>query len=93
MVVASNAPSQPLTVNYVTAGNAHLGSDYTLSGTVGQVVIPAGQTSATITLTALHDNTIKEKAESAKFILNPNAGYNLPKKAGRAVTVKIINVK
>jgi hypothetical protein len=36
------------------SGTAHVGSDYTLSGTFGQVTIPANQISGTITLHALH---------------------------------------
>jgi hypothetical protein len=62
----------PLTVHYSTGGSASLGQDYTLSGTPGTVVIPAGQTSATITLTALNDN-VAEKQEVVVLTLSGGA--------------------
>lgn len=40
-----------------------LGQDFTLSGTPGVIVIPAGQTSASITLTAIRDG-VTEKQET-----------------------------
>jgi hypothetical protein len=67
-------PSQPITVFYSMSGKAVLGVDYTLSGTPGQVVIPAGQSSATITLTALKDSISKKKA-IVKMTLDNGAGY------------------
>jgi hypothetical protein len=73
------------------SGNAQLGTDYTLSGPTGQVVIPANQGSATITLTAIHDAK-KEKGEKAKLVLSGNASYTLPKKAGKSAVIKITNV-
>ena len=43
---------QPITMFYSLSGNAVLGSDYTLSGILGEVTIPAGESSATILLRA-----------------------------------------
>jgi hypothetical protein len=43
---------QPITMFYSLSGNAVLGSDYTLSGTLGEVTIPAGESSATVLLRA-----------------------------------------
>src|SRR6202043_3725299 len=52
-VYASPKSYQPVTVFYSTRGKATQGADYTLSGTPGQVTIPAGQFLATVTLHAL----------------------------------------
>ena len=92
-VTISRTPvaDRPLTVFYMTAGNARLGSDYTLSGTPGEAVIPAGQSSVNIVLSALHD-TANEKAEKAKVMLRPNSTYRIPAQAGKSVTIKITNV-
>jgi hypothetical protein len=59
------------------SGKAMLGSDYTMSGTPGQVTIPAGQTSGSVTLSALIDN-VKEKKETAVMTLQPGSGYDFP---------------
>jgi len=64
----SRASTTPTTVHYSISGDATLGQDYTLSGTPGSVVIPAGQLSATIAFTALRDNVI-EKQEIAQLTL------------------------
>jgi PKD repeat protein len=75
-VSLSNGTNQALTVNYSMGGTATQGSDYTLSGTTGQVTIPAGQTSGSITLTAIQDNVKEKKAETAIMTLQPGSGYN-----------------
>ena len=87
-VAASPAPSQSITVHYSTSGTAILGTDYTLSGTAGQVTIPAGQTSASVTLHALSDS-VTETSETAVMSLQAGTGYGLgtPKTA----TVTILN--
>jgi hypothetical protein len=46
---------QPVTVFYSMSGSARLGTDYTLSGTPGQVTIPAGESSARVILHALRN--------------------------------------
>jgi len=84
--------NHPLTVFYTIAGNAHLGTDYTLSGTPGQVVIPAGQSSIDIIFTALSDPA-KEKAEKAKLTLTPNSAYRMPTQSGKSAVIKINNVR
>jgi surface adhesion protein len=73
-VTLSNATNVDITVNYSMSGKATLGSDYTLSGSAGQVTIRAGQTSGSVTLNALVDN-VKEKAETAIMTLQPGSGY------------------
>jgi len=80
-ITASPAPAQPITVLYSMSGKANAESDYTLSGIFGQVSIPGGQGSATVTLHALPDN-VKEKSETAIMTLQPGSGYNLPASTG-----------
>jgi hypothetical protein len=86
---ASPVPSQSVTVFYSLGGKATSGTDYKLSGTSEQVVIPAGESSATVTLHALTD-AVAERNESVKIKLLKGAGYkpSPPKKA----TITIINV-
>ena len=91
-VTSSQALAQPLTVFYGLAGNAQLGNDYLVTAPIGQVVIPAGQTSATVALTAMTDG-LNERGEKAKLILSPNAAYLLPRNAGKNATIKITNVR
>lgn len=49
----SAAHSQPVTIDLTTSGTATEGDDYTLSGT--QIVVAVGQTSGTVTVTAVQD--------------------------------------
>jgi hypothetical protein len=68
--------SQDVTVNYSMSGNAGLGADYALSGTLNQVVIPAGQSSANVTLMV---TTTKTKGrEKATMTIGAGSGYQLP---------------
>ena len=78
--------SQSITVSYSMGGRAQQGSDYTLSGTPGQVTIPAGQTSATIVLHAVADH-VKERNENAAMTLTSGSAYKLPKRAKAALTI------
>jgi len=88
-VSASLAPVQPLTVTYSITGKAMFGSDFTITGTPGQIVIPAGQTSASVTFQAISDG-LAEKKETVKLKLSTGTGYKLPKGAGgKSVTIKI----
>jgi len=80
--------SQALTVFYSVGGTARLGIDYSLSGSAGQVVIPAGQSSATIVLHAMNDG-VSEKSEKIKFKLINGAGYTLPRRGSRAATITL----
>ena len=70
-------------------GTAVNGTDYTLDGTAGQVTIPGGQTSATVTLHSIADN-VKEKNETAIMVPSSGGGYKLPKHGTKA-TLTIIN--
>ena len=72
-------------------GKVQLGVDYTLSGTPGQVTIPAGQASATVTLHALTDS-LKEKPEKTNLTLVSGTGYKVGKNHKHA-RVTILNVR
>ena len=63
-----------ITVNYSNAGTATFNTDYTVSGTAGQVLIPANQASASLTMHAVTDN-ISDSGETARFIVGAGAGY------------------
>jgi hypothetical protein len=78
-----------LTVFYTMSGGADQGSDYTLSGPAGQVVIPAGQSSATVTLDAILDH-VQEKTQRATMDLTANANYHLLNNTSSS-TVSILN--
>jgi hypothetical protein len=85
-VSASPAASQDITVQYSLSGSAKLGSDYTLSGTPGHVTIPAGQSSASVTLDAASGRGTKKK--TATMNLQSGAAYKVgkPKKATLTIT-------
>ena len=73
-VVRTGDLSQPLNVPYTVSGAATPGSDYeALSGTA---TIPAGASSATITLRPLAD-TVVETQETITVTLTPQPGYLL----------------
>lgn len=67
-----------ITVNYTTGGTARLNTDYTLSGTPGQVVIGANAATATITLHAIADTVNETNGEVAKIFVAPGTGYIVP---------------
>ena len=75
---------QPVTVFYSMSGSAALGSDYTLSGTPGQVTIPAGRSSAKVFLQAR-----KSVKKTATMTLRPGSGYFLSGFADDVATIKI----
>jgi hypothetical protein len=87
-VTASSTVSQSITVGYAMTGTATNGTDYKLSGTANQVTIPAGQSSATVTLKSKADG-VTEGTETAIMTLQPGSGY----KVGRhnQATVSILD--
>jgi hypothetical protein len=68
------------------AGKGKLGVDYTLSGTPGQVLIPAGASSATVTLTALTDSQV-ERAKKVTMKLTSGQNYKLAKTKKAVITI------
>lgn len=67
------------------SGTAIQGSNYSLSGTPRLVTIPAGASSANITLTALRG---AKRAKSATMTLNTGAGYNLSSSRSASVSIR-----
>ena len=67
------------------SGTASLGTDYTLSASPGQVTIPAGQSSGSVTLSASSSNVKKKK--TATMNLQSGAGYKLGKPKNATVTI------
>jgi hypothetical protein len=67
-----------ITVNYSVNGTAVLNTNYTLSGTPGQVVIPANAFTASITFHAINDNKAEPNGLTAKIVIAPGTGYVVP---------------
>jgi hypothetical protein len=67
-------------------GTALNGTDYTLSGTPGQVTIGAGQNSATVALHSIADH-VKERNETAVMALAAGSGYKIPNRAKATLTI------
>lgn len=89
IVTRSAVSSQPLTVFYTVGGSAQLGTDYTLSGPAGQLVIPSAQASTIVTLHALND-AVTERSEKVKFSLSAGPGYKLlPRRGAQSATVTL----
>ncbi|MFM2092378.1 MAG: hypothetical protein RLZZ127_2867, partial [Planctomycetota bacterium] len=83
VITRAGNPAAALTVVYAMSGTAIQGSDY---ATIGTVTVPAGQTTATVTLTA-SDDAIAEPDETATLTLLAGAGYEVGQTA--SVTVNL----
>jgi len=86
-VTASSTVTRRITVGYAMSGTATNGTDYTLSGTPNQVRIPAGQSSAVVTLTSQLDQ-VTEGTETAIMTLQRGRGYKLGR--NKEATLSII---
>ncbi len=86
-VTASSTVTRSITVSYAMSGTATNGTDYTLSGTPNQVIIPAGQSSAAVTLTSYLDQ-VTEGTETAIMTLQRGRGYKLGR--NKEATLSII---
>lgn len=74
---ASPAPTADITVNYRIGGSAQAGSDFTglpQGATTGTITIPAGSTSATLTIVPTPDTEI-EPDETVVITLQNGTGY------------------
>jgi hypothetical protein len=71
------------------AGRAIFGKHYTLSGTFGQVTLPAGASTATVTLTSI-PNSIRRGNKAAILSLLAGNGYQLSS-SSRVAAVTIVN--
>jgi hypothetical protein len=67
------------------SGNAIPGSDYILSGR--QVTIPAGQTSAIVTLNALEDGSSAGELQTATMTLQPGINYSIGRPGSATLTI------
>lgn len=84
-LTCSGATTSPLVVPLDRAGNAVIGSDYT--SLPAYAVIPAGQTSASFTLTPL-DDALAEGVEDVTLALRPAAGFSI-NPGSTAVTISL----
>jgi len=82
-VTASTPVSSDITVTYTMSGNAFQGTNYSLSAS--EFTIPAGASSATITLNVLRGD---KKARSATMRLQPGFGYTLSAPAYASVSIR-----
>src|ERR1051325_4858701 len=85
-VTASSTVSQSITVGYAMSGTATNGTDYKLSGTANQVTIPAGQSSAAVTLKSKADH-VTEGTETAIMTLQPGSGYKVGRNNQATVSI------
>jgi len=66
------------------SGSALYGSNYSLSGSYGEVTIPAGANSATVTITEL---AAARRTKTATMTLNPGSGYILKRPTTATVSL------
>ena len=85
-VSTSSTVTQSITVGYAMSGTATNGTDYKLSGTANQVTIPAGQSSATVTLKSKADG-VTEGTETATMTLQPGSGYRVSRNNQATVSI------
>jgi hypothetical protein len=77
-------PAVALSVFYTIAGTATNGNDYSATGST--VVIPANQTSATVTITPFADNLV-EGAETMTVTINPSSTYAIGAQNAAAISI------
>ena len=83
-VSLSSSNTSPVTVGYIAGGNAKL-SLYSLSGTPGQVTIPAGSTSANFTLTVV--GRPRRMKTVTIYLTSGSAAYSLSPVRSATVTI------
>jgi predicted Zn-dependent protease len=84
--ISSSGPvAAPTTVTYTMGGNAIEDRNYSLSGTAGQVTIPAGSSSATVTLSV---ESIGGGGKTATMILASGSGYMVSSPSSASVFMK-----
>ncbi len=83
-VTRTGSTTSALTVNYNVSGTATAGSDY--NALSGSVTIPAGSTSATITVTPINDAAV-ESDETVIVTLTTNSAYNRGSPYSATVTI------
>ena len=83
-VSRTGSTTTALTVYYTVSGTATTGSDYT--ALPGSVTIPAGSSSATITVTPINDTTV-ENPEAVVVTVSANANYTVGSPSSATVTI------
>jgi hypothetical protein len=83
-VSRTGSTTASLTVNFSLGGTGQNGSDYQQLPT--SVTIPAGASSATITVTPIDDSTV-EANETVILTLSPNAAYNIGSPGSATITI------
>ena len=83
-VTRTGSTATPLTVNFTISGTATNGTDYNTIAT--SVTIPAGATSALVSLT-VKDDSIAEPTETASFTLASDAGYTIGTTAAATISI------
>ena len=89
-VTASSLSTVPRTVTYSMSGKAVYGRHYTLSGSFGQLTIPAGSSSTSVTLNSVA-GSLKRGKKTASMTLYPGAGYQLSFSSTASVTILNVN--
>jgi serine protease len=83
-VTRSGDTTSALTVNYAMSGTATEGADYT--ATSGSVIIGAGLSTATVTITPI-DDALTEGSETVVLTLSAGAAYNVGAPASGTVDI------
>ena len=83
-VTRTDATTSALTVYYTVGGTATSGSDY--NALSGSVTIPAGSSSATITVSPIND-TVVESDETVIVTLSNNAAYTVGSPSSATITI------
>lgn len=87
-VVRTGPTSTPVTVYYTVGGTATPGTDY--APLSGSVTIPAGQTSAVITVTGLAD-ALLEGTETVSIELQDGPGYQVGTVSSRTASTTVLD--
>jgi hypothetical protein len=77
---ASAKPTSSVTLHYFMSGTALQGRQYSLSGTPGTVTLPAGASSATVTLTVNH-GTRRSRRAIMTIVAGSDYSVSLPRSA------------
>lgn len=83
-IARTGATTSALTVRYTGSGTATINADFT--GPTGSVVIPAGQSSATVTITPV-DDVYVEGNENVILKLTASTGYTVGSASAASVTI------
>ncbi len=87
----TGSTASALVVNYTISGTATSGTDYNAlagsSGASGSITIPAGQTTATLTVTPIDDGTTGEGNETVIVAIAASGSYSIGATGNDTVTI------